>query len=142
MRCPHCLKEISDDASFCGFCGKTISNHEDAQDLHDSSKANSAQTESLGEKSDSKTKKTVSKKKHIGLKVLLIFLIIALFAGFSLGFLCARGIINIDDIINKNQMKWTDFSEAYTETEQITENENPEGEKELSDGIPIVSKTE
>lgn len=108
MKCPHCSKEISNEASFCGFCGNTIPKEDDEDAKVCEAPATKAEPEAIESK---------AKKKHTGLKVLSIFLVIALLAGGISGFLAARGVINFKGLIPLKQLKWTDFLEASADIE-------------------------
>lgn len=70
------------------------------------------------------------KKKHIGRKVLLAFVVIAVVTGGVSGFLTARGIIDLHSIIPSGHFKWTDFSEASTDTHM----EEAESEDDVKEG--------
>lgn len=133
MKCPKCLKEINDAASFCGYCGQVI-NRETTQNASVEEPVNAevqtkqeptTQGDANKLENESNTKK---RKKHIGLKILLIFSIIAIAAGTVLGLLTAKGIIDLSKIIPSNRFEWTDFSEALE-----TENESSDSEELLPD---------
>ncbi len=126
MKCPHCSKEISNEASFCGFCGNTIPKEDNE---------NAKAREVSATKAEPQAIKSKAKKKHTGLKVLSIFLVIALFAGGISGFLAARGVISFKSLIPFKQLKWTDFLEASTDIEpyEYTEDTFESEEKEKTD---------
>ena len=78
MKCPKCLKEINDAASFCGYCGQVI-NKEKTQNASVEEPVNAeVQTKqepiTQGDVNKSKDESNTKKqKKHIGLKIFLIF---------------------------------------------------------------------
>lgn len=139
MKCPKCLKEINDTASFCGYCGQVI-NKESTQDASVEETLNAeVQTKqeptTQGDASKPEDESNTNKrKKHIGLKILLIFSIIAIVAGAVLGLLTAKGIIDLSNIIPSNRFEWTDFSEALDkESEFVTSDEEAADKEQVDD---------
>lgn len=102
MKCPKCSKEIDDQDLFCGFCGAKI------------------------EKLESPVKK---KKRKIGIKIFMFFVLIAMLSGTVLGFCMARGIIDLQELTKQNKFQWTDFSEATTEPDTSKDEEVEKEEK-------------
>ncbi len=113
MYCPHCGKQISDSAVFCGYCGKTIA--------------------PAPAPVQSEPPKPPKKKKRVGIVVLVIFLIIALLAGGVLGFLAARGTLNFKKIFRPNEMRWSDSDESYREQEKEDADEEPDAKDDEPD---------
>ena len=146
MKCPKCRKEINDAASFCGYCGQVI-NKESTQDasvqepvnVEVQTKQEPATRSNVNKpENESNTKK---RKKYIGLKILLIFSIIAIVAGAVLGLLTAKGIIDLSNIIPSNRFEWTDFSEALdAESESATSDE--ESKEKEDDNETTLTTTE
>ena len=136
MKCPKCLKDINDEASFCGYCGQVIrkeSNRETSveEPANVETQINQEPTTQSDVRKPENGNNAKKPKKHIGLKVLLFFSIIAIVAGAVLGLLTAKGIIDLSNIIPSNHFEWTDFSEAID-----TENESVPSDKESDDKEP------
>lgn len=112
MKCPKCFRELDGQDSFCGFCGARIV----------------------------PTKATAHKKRKIGLKIFLFFFIVAVVSGTALGFCMARGIIDLENIVQQNEFQWTDFSEAEIETQDL-QNEETEKEIKTSESKEIIEET-
>lgn len=111
MKCPYCNKELKDDASFCGFCGKQI-----------------PQMPSGNASSDPpKPIEQTPKKKRTALKFVLILVLFAFISGSVLGFLTARDIVSFKSLMPNNRFKWTNASEGQSET---TEPDNSTEDKE------------
>ncbi len=105
MRCPKCCREVDDQDLFCGFCGAKIESWE---------------------------KPVRKKSRKIGIKVFLLFSIIAMLSGTALGFCTARGIICWKKLAKKNEFQWTDFSEAVIEPDRSRNGESEKEEKSVS----------
>lgn len=125
MKCPHCSKEIKDDALFCGFCGKQVpqtpleepssTSPPDEIKAEVPTKSNVIPAENI-EEPQKKKAENKPKKKHIAIKVLLVLVLLSFISGSTLGFLAARGIISIKELLPNDNFKWTSFSEGETGT--------------------------
>ena len=123
MKCPYCSKEINEDALFCGFCGKSIIEH---------------QVENEEIKADGiKEDKTIKKKQHKGLKLLLVFCIFGFISGGVLGLLYARGFVSLSYLTIGTEFKWIPHTEGKIDIDE-TENDvldDKDVETEISDDV-------
>lgn len=119
MKCPKCLKEINDGASFCGYCGQAI-NKEPIQ-------------EEPPQGFNEPKNKGIKRKKHIGLKILLAFSVIVIVAGIVLGLLTAKGIVDLSGIIPENIYAWSDFFESPNEESEPETSDETSDDKEQAD---------
>lgn len=136
MQCPKCSKEIKNDVLFCGYCGASMTEHNrDAPKSKDPDIKNSVDTNAEDkemEKAPHKKKNAKKQRepiKNLKTKIYISILVVALILGIVLGFLTARGILDIGSIFNSNQFQWTDFSNASTE-ETTPETNSKDKEKE------------
>lgn len=121
MKCSFCGKEIKDDAAFCGYCGKQMPSLE-------------------AEKGKPNDK---PKRKHSGLKVLLVVALIALITGGTLGFLTIRGVISFESFLPGDDFKWTSLptNKAETINSENSPDENEEDKtSESTDPIEDTSE--
>lgn len=102
MKCKKCHRELEEYDTFCGFCGEKIKQNE--LDVSD------------------------KKKSGIGVKIFVLFSIISIIAGMSLGFCVAHGIISWEGFDKKGGFKWTSFSEAEVATGEHKIEEMESGE--------------
>lgn len=109
MKCPKCFREIDELDAFCGFCGAKI-----------------------GQAITPVSKK---KKTKSGMKIFMLFSMIAMMSGVILGFCMARGIVDWEHILKQNQFQWTDFSEAVIEK---TQNEETPQEESKSNSQKLI----
>lgn len=132
MKCPNCLKDIPDGISFCGLCGHSLTGQIEetnpSEDVTASEQAQEVfsegteQSEAVTEDAEAVEK---TKKKHMGLKLLLIFSIAAVLIGATFGFLTAKGVV---DFSSGSDFEWTDRSKGYTE-EPLEENSDEDDKK-------------
>jgi len=125
LKCPYCSKEIKDDALFCGFCGKKITQipatdasppslpEEMTPEVPETS--HNIPPENI-EQPQKKKPQDTPQKKSVALKVLLIFVLLAFISGSILGFLSARDIIPLTQWMSRNNIHWTSFAEGHSET--------------------------
>lgn len=131
MKCPNCLKEVNDVASFCGCCGQPIVKYA-ADEISVETKEiieNLAEGKQ-GEDEKNIEKTAAGKRKKIGFKLLLVFSVLAIVTGIVFGLFTAKGMIDLSQIFEKNNFKWTDISEAVSsetvESEEITDDKTVE----------------
>lgn len=86
---------------------------------------------------------TKQKKKRTGLKLLLIFSITAIVAGAVLGFLIARGTIDLSGILQFNRFEWSDMPTNTSSPDSETDNTKKEDGKNVDtledDGFTVTS---
>lgn len=136
MKCPKCFKKINNEALFCGYCGQVI-NKETMQEIPVEELVTDKKQPVIESKEsvDNATideKSAKRKKKNIGLKILLIFSIVAIVTGAIIGLLSAKGIIDFSNVIPSNRFEWTDFSESVDSDDSslIEEEEDNKTSKE------------
>ncbi len=149
MTCPYCLKEIDDKASFCSYCGESIIKPKtetvielqkdevkqdteksiEKEELPDTASINENNTQVIDDAvTEEKTGET--KKNKLGTKILIIISIIAIVAGAILGFLTARGTIDILSIFRSERAEWSDFSEGVKADDNTSENDSDNDKKD------------
>ena len=74
--------------------------------------------------------------------VLLVFVLIALISGVTLGFLTVRGILPLDFLDPNGDFKWTDFSEGVAQTTGTDETAEDEKGEKPETSAPADDETE
>ena len=120
MKCPNCFKEINEDVAFCKYCGQAIVHQESIQEEYNQDPVNEEiqtlqESTELGAQQANHENISPKKKKRIGLKILLIFSVIALIGGATLGYLTAKGIVDLSHLLQEDGFSWTDSSEAESD---------------------------
>lgn len=154
MKCPHCGKEVKDDALFCGFCGKQVPqmplteasppSPPDEEKIETPIKVDNIPVDDAEEAQKMKAENK-PRKKHTALKVLIVFVLLSFIGGSTLGFLTARGIVSIKALLPTGSFKWTSFSEGQTEKADVddtTEGKDDEKGEDTDSTLPTDGETE
>lgn len=141
MKCPKCAREIEDDSLFCGYCGAKI--EKGSRAVPQPSKEAAPPPGSRGSQRaaprdppsppDGKPRK----KKRLGLKILLVCSVLAVLAGGILGWMTARGILDLREYLPMDRFSWTDPSEGVAAVDESPgmEADSQEPEKEASSAM-------
>ena len=119
MKCPYCEKEIRDEASFCGFCGRKIAAPPTAETPAPVVEMPAPAVQPAVTPTAQPQKK--EKKKRTGWIVLTVFLVLALLAGAVLGYLLARNLITLPTLPWEEDFQWTDYEDGVTVPTQPAE---------------------
>lgn len=122
MQCLKCRRELPEGAAFCGRCGTPVPAKPPPEEPRQKKRGTAPQKSKNSEASPQK-----AKKRRTGLKILAGFAAAAIVLGAALGFLVARGVIDLRGLLSADRFVWTDFSEGDVEREE--EPEIPEGEE-------------
>ena len=145
MKCPKCAREIEDDSLFCGYCGAKI---EKGSRAVPQPPGEAAPTPGLRGKYQAAPRDAPSppdgkpqKKKRLGLKILLVCSVLAVLAGGILGWMTARGILDLREYLPMDRFSWTDPSEGVAATDESPgmEADSQEPEKEASSAMSQAS---
>lgn len=139
MKCPKCAREIEDDSLFCGYCGAKI---EKGSRAVPQPPGEAAPTPGLRGKHRAAPRDPPSppdgkpqKKKRLGLKILLVCSVLAVLAGGILGWMTARGILDLREYLPMDRFSWTDPSEGVAAADERPGMEASSQEKDESSAM-------
>lgn len=126
MNCPKCARALADHALFCGYCGAPIEKHTRSHPAGKTADAMPQQTQDDLQKAGAEAQTPVPslpepvaqspEKNRRGRKILLVFSLLAIIAGSMLGFIAARGIVDLRDLLPRASFAWTDRTEGISQT--------------------------
>ena len=102
--------ELEDGDLFCGYCGAAVREQsvpEPSEDVPKRKKSKKAKTD---------TKSAGTPKKRTGLKVWLVFMLLAAMSGSALGFLAGRDIVDWRGWLPSDRLIWNSFDDGIAET--------------------------
>lgn len=145
MKCPKCAREIDDSSLFCGYCGAKIEkvNGTAPQPPRETAPPPGPHGKQRAVSRDPPSRPgpeprpygKARKKNRLGLKILLVCSVLAVLAGGILGWMTARGILDLREYLPMDHFSWTDPSEGVAAADERPGMEANSQEKDESSAM-------
>lgn len=127
MRCPKCAMELEDDDLFCGYCGAAVRESVPLADPEIDSEREKAS------KGKAHKHKIRAQKRNTGVKIWVLFILLAAIFGSVLGFVAGKDIVDWHSWFPSEKLIWNSFADGITETVPDASEDENDGKEQASD---------